>query len=207
MNFTSSMIDSLRSDIQKKLSEKRYLHTLGVERMALKLGAIILPEKTDELSVAALLHDVAKEISYDSQIALIQKACIKYTDEDIAAKPALHSISALAVIKNSYPRFATNDICSAVYNHTLGAPNMSLFDEIIFISDYIEDGRTYQSCIEVRKYVEENIKYTNSHSDNLRHLHIASLRSIEQTIASLKDRNERIHSKTYKTQNYLKGII
>jgi HD superfamily phosphohydrolase YqeK len=84
---------------------------------------------------------------------------------------------------------------------------MSVFDEIIFISDYAEEGRTYRTCIEVRNYLLDNVRKENSVSENIRSLHIASLKSIESTIESLTKRNEKINSRTLMTKSYLDKII
>ena len=207
MIFKDSMIDSLRLTVKNKLSEKRYIHTIGVQEMAKHIGDIILPERVDELCVAALLHDITKELAYEEQLKLLDGADIALSNEDLDTAPALHSISAIPFIRAAYTEYVTPDILSAVFNHTLGKDNMSVFDEIIFISDYIEIGRTYTSCIEVRDYLLNNISPKNSCEDNLNFLHKATLMAIEYTISSLKKRGEKIHSKTYLTKAYFESVI
>ena len=61
MKFTEAQIDFLRREVRGRLSEKRFSHVLGVERMAVKLGELCLPDMLDKLHVAALLHDISKE--------------------------------------------------------------------------------------------------------------------------------------------------
>ena len=207
MIFDESSIVKLREAIKSRLSEKRYLHTVGVEDMARYLGAAILPERLDELRVAALLHDVAKELAYEEQLKLLKTSEIRCTEEDLQTKPALHSIAAIPVIKRDFPEYATKDILSAVANHTLGKDGMSVFDEIIYISDYAEAGRTYPACQSVRKYLLENVSPDNTYSVNVKALHVASLSSIESTIDSLTKRNEEINSKTFLTKGYLEHLI
>lgn len=207
MIFDNDSIVRLRSLVKARLSEKRFIHTLGVEKLAVQLAEVLLPEKVSELSVAALLHDVAKELSYEEHIALLKGSDVKYTEEDLSIKPALHSIAALPLISEFFKEYATPDVCSAVANHTLGAPDMSVFDEIIFISDYAEEGRTYRTCIEVRNYLLDNVRKENSVAENIRSLHIASLKSIESTVESLTKRNEKINSRTLMTKSYLDKII
>jgi predicted HD superfamily hydrolase involved in NAD metabolism len=207
MIFDNDSIVRLRSLVKARLSEKRFIHTLGVEKLAVQLAEVLLPEKVSELSVAALLHDVAKELSYEEHIALLKGSDVKYTEEDLSIKPALHSIAALPLISEFFKEYATPDVRSAVANHTLGAPDMSVFDEIIFISDYAEEGRTYRTCIEVRNYLLDNVRKENSVAENIRSLHIASLKSIESTVESLTKRNEKINSRTLMTKSYLDKII
>ena len=84
---------------------------------------------------------------------------------------------------------------------------MSVFDEIIFISDYAEEGRTYRTCVEIRRYLLDNISSKKSIEENIRALHTASLKSIESTIESLTNRKEKINTKTIMTKKYLEKII
>ena len=49
--------------IGEKMSGFRLEHTLGVERMAVRLGELMAPEHVDLLRAAALLHDVTKELT------------------------------------------------------------------------------------------------------------------------------------------------
>ena len=207
MIFDENSIDKLREDVKTRISAKRYLHTLGVEEMAEHLGGILMPEKLSELRVAALLHDIAKEIPYDEQVLLLRSSDLMYTEEDIATIPAIHSIAAVPVIIRDFPEYATDDVLSAVANHTLGSVGMSVFDEIICISDYAEAGRTYPTCQAVRTYLLENISLNSSYEDNVKSLHIATLSSIDSTISSLEKRGERIHSKTFSTKTYLENLI
>ena len=207
MIFDRNMIDKLRQSVKTRLSEKRYAHTLGVEKMAAYLGTALLPDKVDELRVSALLHDIAKEISYEEQISIIADAKIICTDEDISTKPALHSIAAVPVIQSDFAEYATPDVLSAVANHTLGNNYMSLFDEIIFISDYAEPGRTYRSCCEVREYLLKHVNGDRQMADNVYALHRASLMAIESTVDSLTRRGESINSRTLLTKKYLEEEI
>ena len=207
MIFDNTAILNLKLLVRDRLSEKRYTHTLGVEKLARHLGQLLIPEKVDELSVAALLHDIAKELTYDEHLQLLKDSFVKYTDEDLSTKPALHSIAALPLVERDFKEFATKDVCSAIANHTLGASGMSIFDEIIFISDYAEEGRTYRTCVDVRNYLMENVRRENSSYDNLFALHTAALNATRSTIDALKNRNENINSRTLQTQQYLEDII
>ena len=207
MIFEENSLTDLRAAVKTAISEKRYLHTVGVEDMAKHLGSAIIPERVNELRAAALLHDIAKELSHDEQVCLVKSSDILYTEEDIETKPALHSIAAIPVIKRDFPEYATEDILSAVANHTLGNDGMSVFDEIIYISDYAEAGRTYPTCQAVRKYLLENVSPDKAYQDNVNVLHTALLLSIEHTVESLKIRNENINSKTFLTKRYLEHLI
>ena len=207
MRFSSNDISLLRSRVKELMSDKRYLHTLGVENMARLLGEVLIPDRVDELAVAALLHDAAKEMTYEEQVALLKASDYPYDEAELQLKPALHSIAAIPLIKRDFPDFATEEVLSAVANHTLGDDGMSVFDEIIFISDYAEEGRTYPTCVAVRSFLTENVKCDNSYEDNVIYLHKASLSAIDSTIGSLQNRKEAIGERTFRTKKYLEGLI
>ena len=60
MNITEEMLTELREKITPWLTGKRLVHTLAVEDMAVKLGKLYLPDQTEKLRAAALLHDITK---------------------------------------------------------------------------------------------------------------------------------------------------
>ena len=207
MIFDSNSIDRLRLLVKDFLSPYRFKHTEGVEEMSAYIGRILLPERVDELRVAALLHDITKELSYEDHLELLNSSSINYTQEDLQTKPALHSISAVPFIERNFKDYATSDVLSAVANHTLGVDNISLFDEIIFISDYVEIGRTYPTCIEVRKYLIDNLNTNKSFTENLTVLHRASILAIDYTIQSISQRGEIVNSKTFSMRKHLCDLI
>ena len=207
MIFNDESLCRLHHLVSDALSDKRYAHTLGVEKMAQHLGSILIPHRVDELRVAALLHDITKELGHDLHIDLILNSDIEYTREDILTKPALHSFSAVPYVKRMFSEYATPDILSAISNHTLGNSGMTVFDEIIFLSDFIEPGRSYPSCISVRDYVLSNIRAEKPYEDNIHALHIATLNAISLTIEMLENRCENINSRTITTKEYIQNLI
>ena len=114
--------------------------------------------------------------------------------EDLETVPALHSFAGAALAKRDFPDVINDDILSAIYNHTLGRVGMSLFDKIIFISDYIEEGRTATPCIEVREKLKGEI--TADHCLNLRALDDAIIMSIEHTERFVRLSGGKMNSKS-----------
>ena len=168
--------------------------------MTLRLGEIYLPEKLAELRCAALLHDIAKELSEVEQLNLMRASSISLTDEDFNTPSAYHSFAAQALILKDFSEFSTPDILSAVFNHTLGAADMSLFDKIIFIADYIEEGRVYESCSKTRKFLFDSLE---EGVDKLVALNRAICLSIESTRESLMARGMKMNSRSIQLLNSL----
>ena len=202
MKYTENELNGLKEAVKERMSEKRFSHTLGVERMAKLLGELILPQSVSELRAAAILHDVAKEIPDDVQIALLEKSDFHLTDEDKATTGVIHSFVAPIIIKKDFQKFATENILSAVEKHTVGAEDMSIFDVIILVSDYIEDTRTYTSCIEVRKMLLDNLENEN-YMGRVKRLMSACSGAISGAESALRRLNMPINSRMEKAKIFL----
>ena len=206
MIFKETDLTALREQVRLRLSEKRYLHTLAVENCAVLLCEMCMPDKKDEAAVAALLHDITKELSPSEQRNLLNEGKIFLDSEDSESEGVLHSFTAPIMVKRDFPDFATQNVLSATRYHTLGAPEMSVFDEIIFLADFIEDTRTYESSVKLRKFVWENMR-PHEHKENILVLHSACIRAIDSTVLNLIENKKAINSKNILTRNALLSKI
>lgn len=206
MTFSDNDLAILRKSVEDRLSSDRFLHTVGVVDAAVKLAELCLPERVREAEAAALLHDISKEYSLKEQYSLIKDFGIDIDEEDYESPAVLHSFTASAVIKRDFPIFSTREILDAVYNHAIGSPEMTVFDEIIFLADYIEAGRKYDSCISVRNYVFDNMRQDETGS-NIMILHKACIKAIDYTLENLKIKNKPINKKNILTRNALLSKI
>ena len=195
MSFTDMQLDELRSRVCVTLGQKRFSHTLGVEQAAIRLGLYLCPEDVSELRCAAILHDVTKELSPEEQSAILSSAGITDPD-DLTCVSVHHSLTAPYVIKREFPQYATERVLSAVYKHTTGDSAMSVFDMIIFIADYIEDGRTYSACVDARDRLYGALDKAECTEDMEAALLSAVLTSLENTVESLTNRRMPIHRRT-----------
>ena len=196
MMFSDQMITALRNDVKLRLSEKRFAHTLGVESAALKIAAACAFSELSEISAAALLHDISKEYSLAEQKNIIFQNKIEICESDELAPQVLHSITAPLVIMRDFAQFATDTVLSAVRKHTTADEDMSLCDEIIFIADYIEDGRTYDSCVNLRQSLYASFESASSPQECRQALHVAVAAALADTFTSLKARGLHIHEKS-----------
>lgn len=197
----------IREKIEDRISPKRYEHIIGVEKMALKLGRVLLPEQVKELQVAALLHDLTKEASLEEHLDLAERFDIVFSKDDLNAPQILHSLTAQCVAKTDFSEFLTDDIISAITKHTLGGDEMSAFDEIIFISDFIEEGRKYESSVKTREFLLKSIENCSSRTEGLRYLHKACVLSIDCTVEHLTEKGFFLHPQIIKTKNALLALL
>ena len=198
--INEEMLSKLSSEVSKRLSEKRFLHTVGVRKMAEKLAKFCLPSAVCELEAAALLHDISKELSEEAEAKILIENSVPY--DPIKDKAVLHSYTAPFVVKSDFPEFSTEDILSAVKNHTLGSSDMSVFDMIIFISDYIEEGRKYDSCIKTRDFLLEKL-CEGRYSENVKFLRAACVMAIDFTVKNLEERGKPVNPVTVSARNAL----
>ena len=205
--FTKKQIDSLRTAIGKRMSFERFRHTLGVEHMAKAIGEICLPDKVDVICAAALLHDVSKEYSEAEHLLLTEKHGIVLSDEDRAVPSVWHSITGPLVVMDEFPEFATEEVLPAIRNHTVGSPDMSIIDEIIFLSDYIEFGRTHEACVALRSKFLDQIAKCEYVEEAITVLHGAVVESLDNTIKLLAASHKKIHSQTKLTRNAIMAKI
>ncbi len=203
---TDKMLEELEVRIKEILSPKRYLHTRGVVDAAMRLGDLCLGRSDPMLIASAFLHDLTKELSDQEQMDLIQKYEIELDDEDLQSPAILHSFTAPEVIKRDFPEFANDFILNAVRNHTIGSPHMSILDEIIFLADFIEQGRNYEACVALRHSVYSAMTLGDVNG-NIKILHSASVKAIDSTILNLIDKKKPINSKNILTRNALLSKI
>lgn len=206
MRFSDLQIDRLRRLVRERLGEKRFSHTLGVEQAAARLGRYLCPEDVSELRCAAILHDVTKELSHEEQCDILAESGITDPD-DLTCASVHHSLTAPYVIKRDFSEFATERVISAVSKHTTGDSEMSVFDMIIFIADYIEDGRTYEACIGVRDRLYGALDKAECSEDMEAALLSAVLASLDNTVESLKIRKSPIHRRTLLARDSIRRQI
>ena len=207
MKFSQEIISILEERVKKRMSEKRFRHTRSVVFAVQRIGRYFEDLDLSELCAAALLHDITKELSVDEQIRLLIDGGFVISDEDMESPQIFHSFSAPIIIKSDFPKFATESVLSAVKNHTLGSPDMTVFDEIIFISDYIEDLRTYDSCIEVRKKLYDALSHENTVKQNVIALHEAVLSALIFTEKEVLKRGITFNSRSKKTKDYFYRLL
>ena len=202
--ITRDMLDGLRERVKNALGEKRFSHTLGVEREIERLARIYCPDKAVMLRAAALLHDITKEYSTERQLEIMEKYGI-HTSEYSGQSPKIyHSITAALIIPREYSEFAYPELMLAVHGHTTGRADMSLSDKLLYLADYIEETRTFEDCVTLRKYFWDGIE---AGEDKQEHLNKTLLKSFDMTLCDLIENGNVISQTTIEARNFLIGEI
>ncbi|MBQ8175312.1 MAG: bis(5'-nucleosyl)-tetraphosphatase (symmetrical) YqeK [Clostridia bacterium] len=148
---TVSSINELRDIVRARLGERRFAHTLAVEKEIIKLGKRYLPRNICRLQIAALLHDVTKELSTEEHIALCERYGVPLTNAEQMSPKTLHAKTGALLAADEFADLVDEEIVEAIAKHTTGARDMSLFAKLLYLADYIEETRTFPDCIRLRK--------------------------------------------------------
>ena len=148
--------NELKEIVKSKMSLKRFTHTLGVVEMSEKLAKIYNAD-IEKCKVAALLHDICKEMDME----YIKNICKnnfmnELSEEDLENNEILHGFAGAYYVKTE---LGINDkeILNAIKYHTVGAKNMTLVEKIVYIADAIGYGRNYPSVVEIREETFKNL--------------------------------------------------
>ena len=201
MMFSEDKLTYLEEKVKESLSNHRYVHTIGVKNAARKIAEYCYSGDISEIEAAALLHDISKERSVVEQFDMMKESNAKLSDTDLMSEPVFHSFTAPIIINKDFPDFASANILSAVFNHTTGSPDMTLFDEIIFIADYIEEGRRHETCISVRNDLYNAFLTSKDREECIMYLHNATISALENTIINLINNRQVLNERTVATRN------
>lgn len=126
--------DEALSWLKGNLDEERLLHSLGSAQCAVELAEKFgLDEK--RAYIAGLLHDCAKCLDEEHMLKIAHE--INLDKEEFVNYKVLHAPVSAYVAKTEFG-IEDEEILSAIRWHTLGRPDMTLFEKIIFLADKIE---------------------------------------------------------------------
>ena len=175
-----------------RLKAKRFLHTLGVEQLAVELA------RRNQLplwqaSVAALLHDCAKNMSEEELLQICDRQGIDLGPNS-AYPQLLHAFAGPAVAVDAFGPLP-EVILNAIRYHTTGRAGMSAMEKVIFSADYAEPGRRpFPGLQEARELL-------------MRDLNGGTLQILNNTIEYLRQQGSRIHRFTTEAQNELSNLV
>ena len=146
--------ESVKEEVQKAMSQKRFIHSCGVAKKAKEL-AMIFGEDENKAQLIGIAHDTAKEMSIEDSNKYVKNNNIEF-DEIEKEEPALWHSKIGADICGK--KFGFDDkMKQAIIYHTTGNVSMNLLDKIIYVADKIEENRTYEMVEEIRKIANNNI--------------------------------------------------
>ena len=138
----------LREKVLEHLDEHRVAHVAGCESEAVRL-AMHWGEDPELAAEAGILHDITKSLSYDEQLQLCEKYGIINDNSELEAPKLLHAKTGAAMARELFG--VSDTVYEAIRWHTTGKPDMSLFEKILYLADYIEPTRDFEGIDELRE--------------------------------------------------------
>lgn len=127
----------LKNIVHMRMSDKRFAHTLSVRKLSMELAEIHGLD-VHKASLAALLHDIAKEFDED----MMERYMRLESKEHQAMPSAVHHQYVGARFVRTVLRLKDEDVVQAIYNHTTGGVD-NPYVYLLFIADKIEPTRKY----------------------------------------------------------------
>ena len=168
------------------LDEKRYIHTLNVEKLAAELGTIYHLD-VDKLRIAALLHDILKNASYD---ILLHRADASGIIKRIKDKPkqTLHGFAAADYAEKELG-ITDEEILWSVRSHTCGRNGMTDMEKVIYLADMLCEGRKFDTRDYLLGLAREN-------------LDLAMLKALEHSVEWIKSKGNEIDTDSLEALEY-----
>ncbi|HEM6265765.1 TPA: bis(5'-nucleosyl)-tetraphosphatase (symmetrical) YqeK [Streptococcus suis] len=145
---------ALLEKIRVAMKPARFQHVLGVEEAALALADRYGCD-SKKASLAALLHDYAKEVEDQVFLDLIAKYDL---DRDLLNwdNNIWHGVVGAYKIAEDFG-LEDEEIFQAIQRHTVGAGQMTLLDKVLYVADYIEPNREFPGVDEARRIAKESL--------------------------------------------------
>jgi len=181
----------LRAVSYSMMKAKRIAHVRGTEETAVAL-ALLWGEPPEYARRAAILHDCTKYWELPEQLALCAEYGVSLDDLERQSVKMLHSKTAAILAEHQFGE--APEVCRAIAHHTTGAPDMTRFDQIIYLADYVEPTRDFDGVEELRQLAFSNLEK-------------AMIVGLQTTIAELEEKHVPVHTNTIRTLEQLKRIV
>lgn len=187
MNHKRQELDNI---LKETLDAQRYEHSVSVmytaAALSMRYGA-----DTDRIMLAGLMHDCAKCIPDADKLRMCREHGILVSAVEENNPGLLHGKLGAWLLQHQY-HIEDEEILSAVTYHSTGRPEMTLFDKIIYIADYIEPLR------------RKNPYLADIRALAFRDMDMCLCRILEVTLEYLQGKSDMIDPLTKETFRYYK---
>lgn len=178
----------MKRRLRRALNDKRYMHSIGVEKEAVKLARIYGAD-IKKARIAGLLHDCAKGYKDAGAIEAATKYHLQPDDYQLQSPKLLHAPLGARVAALEYG-IKDQEILSAIQFHTTGKENMTLLEKIIYIADMVEEGRNFPGVQNLRELAHRDIDS-------------ALIASIRQCVEHVKNKGSVLHPDSLRALLYM----
>lgn len=178
--------EALKQQLKKRLTPKRYYHSLCVMEEAVRL-ADQLGVPREKAKLAGLLHDITKNTPDEEQLSLLDRYGVPMTDIERNTPKLYHAMSGALLLEKELG-IRDREVLDAIRYHTTGRANMSLLEQTLYLADFVSADRDYEGVEELRK---------TAHTDFAAAMTVA----LSYTITELVDRGAQVHPDTISAWN------
>lgn len=171
--------------LKEHLKPERYRHVMGVKKAAKALGEKYGYDKSSCV-MAALYHDIMKEEDQKTLEAFILRHG-ETPGESSHSWKTMHA-QAGAIFAKEIAGVMDENILNAIRYHTTGRRHMGLLEKIIYMADYIEEGRSFEGVDRVRRLANKD-------------LDLAMLKALDLSLVHLIKRGSYIMPHSLETRN------
>ena len=185
-------IEKISKKLMKELDEDRYRHTQGVmytsAALAMRYGADL-----KKALLAGLLHDCAKDMDKSEMPALCDRLGVELDPVKREQRSLIHADLGAKLAQTEFG-VTDPDIISAIRYHTLGRPEMTTLEKILYIADFIEPNRkSFIGLDELRELSELDLDF-------------AMLKALDSSISYVRSQGKVLHEQSLLTQAYYSKI-
>lgn len=181
-------IEGYKEMLKKRLSVKRYTHSVGVANTSAQLAAIFQGD-IERAYLAGLLHDYAREMTNSELLDLAAEHQLYSDSVDLLQPNLLHGPVAAWLLQQQ-GIIDDAEVLRAIRWHTTGHPDMGQLARIVYIADYIEPNRAFPGVELLRKIAQ-------------RDLNLAVLAGLDHTIQYQLQKGGYLHPWSVATRNRL----
>lgn len=137
----------------KEFAQERFDHSLRVAKKCVELAPLLGVDPV-KAEITGIVHDYAKFYSMDDFFELVKEYNLDTQILDNSFK-ILHALLAPYAIQKDLG-ITDKEILEACEVHTTGKPRMTPLQELLFLADFLEEGR--EGVEEIRNIAQEDYK-------------------------------------------------
>ena len=180
--------DHYKELMREKLDHELFVHSLGVADAAADLAERYGADK-EKAHLAGVIHDYGKRFSGQELLELAGELEIPLDRITRQESRLLHAPVGAALLKKEL-QIIDQEILLAVANHTTGRRGMGKLEKVIYLADYIEEGRDFPIVDKIRQVAREDLDQ-------------ALLEAVDFAIKSVLDRKLMLHPRSVAFRNEL----
>jgi predicted HD superfamily hydrolase involved in NAD metabolism len=175
---SDALLEAADAFARKRLSDRRYGHTLRVADTAERLAQIhdLDPAR---VRLAALLHDAARERDPVEFLRLAEEWGLRVGEPERQSPKLLHAPVAAELARRELG-IDDEEVLAAIRAHTVGRAGMGPLALALYVADKIEPARVYPSVERLRKLASEDLRE-------------AATEALRRVVAHNEERNRPIH--------------